>query len=196
MTKTLPTSPGAIEFTPRLITSRTENSPAFGSSDQRFARMGSRYAFDVVLEPQDSLSAMDWIDIESESETCVWPVPLIDLEPGTVGAPVIDGAGQTGSTVNLSGLTPHLFIRKGQWLSVITSSRRYLYRARETVVADASGDVALPLCTLLRVPHADGDVVELAEPKIEGFVTLPDDAWRIQGEDRLIRLSFTIKERA
>lgn len=196
MTKTLPTTPGAIEFTPRLITSRTENSPAFGSSDQRFARMGSRYAFDVKLEPQDSTAAMDWIDIETESETCVWPVPLLDLDPGTVGAPRIDGAGQTGSTLNLKGLTPNLWIRKGQWLSVITSDRRYLYRARATIIADAAGEASLPLCTLLRVPHADEDVVELAEPKIEGFVTLPEDAWRIQGEDRLIWLSFTIKERA
>lgn len=196
MTKILPTMPGAIEFTPRLITSRTENSPAFGSSDQRFARMGSRWAFDVRLEPQDSESAMDWVDVETESETCVWPVPLIDFDPGPEGAPKIDGAGQTGSTVNLKGLTPNLIIRKGQWFSVITSSRRYLYRARSEVVADATGDAAVPLTTLLRVPHANNDVVEIEEPKIEGFVTMPEDAWRMQGEDRLIWLSFTIKERA
>lgn len=196
MTLILPTTPGAIEFNSRLITSRSENSPAFGTSDQRFARMGSRYAFDVRLEPMSNEDAMDWVDLETEDETCVWPVPLIDFNPGPEGAPKIDGAGQTGSTVNLKGLTPYLIVRKGQWLSVVTSGRRYLYRARSEVVADASGDVAVPLCTLLRVPHADDDVVEIEEPKIEGFVTLPEDAWRIQGEDRSIWLSFTIKERA
>lgn len=196
MTKVLPAYPGALSISPRLITSRTENMPAFGTPDQRFTRMGSRYAIEVKLEPMREAEAMDWVDLETESDTCLWPIPLVDFEPGPTGAPKVKGAGQSGSSLDLDGLTPQLAIRKGQWLSVVTSSRRYLYRTSAEAIVDADGEVTLPLTTLLRVPHADNDVVEIEEPKIEGFVTLPDDAWRMDGADQLIWLTFTIKENA
>lgn len=194
---TLPTIPGAIAMTPRLITSRSESQPAFGTPDQRFSRMGSRYAFDVKLEPMTTEEAMDWVGLETEAETCIWTIPQVEFDTKAPGNEAkVDGAGQTGTTLNIKGVTPGYLIRKGQWLNVTTSGVIYLYRAAAEAIADSSGDAAVALCTMLRKPHGDNDVVELAEPKVEGFVTVPEDAWAIAGEDRLIRLSFTIKERA
>lgn len=192
----LPAYPGVVSMTPRLITSRTENNPAFGTSDQRFSRMGSRFSFDFELEPIPTEDAMDWVDLETESETCVFAIPLVELDTGAPGLPSVDGAGQSGTTLDIKGLTPNYVVRKGQWLNITTAGVIYLYRAQAEAVADSSGDMALTLTTMLRKPHADEDVVNLSEPKIEGFVTLADDAWAIKGDDRLIRLAFTIKERA
>lgn len=196
MSIVLPTYPGVVSMTPRLITSRTENNPAFGTPDQRFSRMGSRFAFDFALEPIPTEDSMDWVDIETESETCVYTIPQVEFDTGAPGAPLVDGAGQSGTTLNLKGLTPQYVVRKGQWLNVTTSGVIYLYRAKTETIADATGDMALPLTTMLRKPHLNNDVIELAEPKVEGFVTIPEDAWAISGDDRLVRLSFTIKERA
>ena len=196
MSITLPTYPGVVSMTPRLITSRTENNPAFGTPDQRFARMGSRFSFDFELEPIPAEDAMDWVDLDTESETCVFAIPLVEFDTGAPGLPLVDGAGQSGTTVNIKGLTPHYVVRKGQWLNITTSGVLYLYRAKAEAVADATGDMALTLTTMLRKPHANNDAINLSEPKVEGFVTLSDDAWAINGEDRLIRLAFTIKERA
>lgn len=192
----LPTSPGFVSMTHRLITTRTENRPAIGTSESRFARMGSRHAFDFETEPLTPEEAMDWSIIETEAGTCVVTIPQIEFDTGTPGVPLVDGAGQSGSTVNLKGLTPQYVVRRGQWLNITTGGLIYLYRAATETIADASGDMALTLQTLLRVPHGDNDPVELAEPQIEGFVTLPEDAWSISGTERFYQLSFTIKERA
>lgn len=196
MTKVLPTLPGAMSFTPRLVTSRSENNPAFGTPDQRFSRMGSRYEFVVSLEPMTEEQAMDWVDLDTEDDTCLLRVPEIEFDTGAPGAPLVDGASPTGTTLPVKGLTPFYPVRKGQWLSIVTDGTRYLYRAAAEAVANVDGEASVLLLTMLRVPHDDGDVIELADPMIEGFVTLGEDAWRIQGDDRLIWLTFTIKENA
>jgi len=193
---TLPTTPGFVAMTPRLITSRTENQPAFGTPDQRYSRMGSRFAFDFEVEPMTTEEAMDWAGIETESETCVVTIPQIEFDTGAPGSPLVDGAGQSGTTLNLKSLTPQYVIRAGQWLNITTSGVIYLYRAAAEVVADATGVAAVTLTTMLRKPHLNNDVVNLTDPKVEGFVTLSENAWAIKGEDRLIRLTFTIKEQA
>lgn len=192
----LPTSPGFVSMTHRLITTRTENRPATGSSESRFARMGSRYAFGFETEPLTPEEAMDWSIIETEGATCVVTIPQVDFDAGAPGLPLVNGAGQSGTSLILNGLTPHYVIRRGQWLNITTSGLIYLYRAAAEVVADATGNATVTLQTLLRVPHADNDPIELAEPQVEGFVTLPDDPWSISGTERFYRLSFSIKERA
>ena len=192
----LPTSPGFVSMTHRLITTRTENRPATGSSESRFARMGSRYAFDFETEPLTPEEAMDWSIIETEAGTCVVTIPQVDFDTGAPGAPLVNGAGQSGTSLMLDGLTPRYVIRRGQWLNITTGGLIYLYRAAAEAIADGAGNVTVTLQTLLRAPHGNNDVVELGQPKVEGFVTLPDDAWSISGTERFYRLAFSIKERA
>jgi len=193
MTLELPTSPYPAQMTPRLISARSDRKSAFGGGTQRMNRMGSRYAIDFVLPPQTYDNATDWGDLTSEGETVSIAIPQPRFDTGAPGSPLVDGAGQSGTTLNIKGLTPQYVVRKRQWLSITTSGRSYAYRAAAEAVADASGDLALTLETMLRTPHGDGNVIELGEPVIEGFPTVPDDAWKV-GPDGLVYLSFTIEE--
>lgn len=195
MANILPSTPGALSIEPELITARNNLVPAFGGPEQRRNRMGSRYALKVRLEPMIYEDAQDWADLDDETDTCVWTIPQPDLDIGAPGTPLVAGADQAGANLDLDGLTPHYVFRKNQWITVITDGQRYCYRVRSETIAGADGTVTVPLRTMLRVPPADNDTVEVAQPKIEGFVTVDEGAWRIDGEDRLIRLSFTIKER-
>ena len=155
--------------------------------------MGSRYAWDFEMPPQRYEAAQDWSDIDSEGETCVMPIPQPGVDTGAPGLPRVNGAGQSGSSIVLDGLTPQYVFRRNWWLSVVTGGQRFCYRGRAEVVANGSGQMTIPLRTMLRVPHADNDVVEIAEPKVEGFVTPAPDAWAM-GPDGLVRLAFSIKE--
>lgn len=191
---TLPTTPSPRSVTPRLISARNELTPAFGGGIQRLNRKGSRYALDVEMPPMRYVDAMDWVDVLSETDTVLMAVPQPSFDVGVPGSPLVNGAGQFGSSLTLDGLTPSYPIAKGQWLSVITNGRRYLYQCTAQVIANASGQMTVPLRTMLRFPPADNAVVEIAEPKIEGFARVAEDAFMV-GIERLVSLKFTIEER-
>lgn len=185
-----------VEFTPRMISTRSENNPEIGTSDQRFPRMGTRYALDIKLRPLSYSAAQEWADLDDEEAVCAFPIPQIDFDTGAPGNAVeVDGSGQSGTTLSLSGLTPAYAFQKNQWISVSTGGRRYAYRVKSATVTASDGTIDLPLRTMLRKPHIDGDTVEVARPYIEGFVTVPEDLWRMDG-DLHQHLSFTIKELA
>lgn len=194
MALALPTSPEPSKVTPRLVNSRSSLSSAFGAGDQRFARMGARWALDVTMPPMRYADAMSFADLASETDTCILPIPQPGIEIGTPGVGLVDGAGQTGSTLSLKGLSANYAFTKWQWITVVTSGDRYCYRVASVCVVASDGTIDLPLSTMLRVPHGDEDVVKIADPEIEGFVTLPDDAWAYDAS-RLVYLSFTIQER-
>lgn len=192
----LPVHPAPRRMTPRPISSRNEMGPAFGGPDQRESRMGSRYAIDVEMPPMSYAHAQEWADIDDEAATVVMLIDQPGLDIGDPGfSVVVDGGGQTGSAVRLRGLTPNYQFRKNQWVSMILSGQRYCYRASFPAVADGAGKVLLPLRTLLRKPVTDGAVVEVAEPKIEGYPTPTEDCWSIDAFDRLVRPAFAIRER-
>lgn len=194
MPVSLPTWPWPARMTPRLVSARNEMSAAFGGNVQRFNRMGSRHAIDVVMPLMPYEEAQDWSAIDAEDDTVVMNIPQPGLDTGAPGVPLVAGAGQTGTTLNLDGLTPYYVLRRRQWLSIITGGTRYAYRVKTEVAANGSGVVAVVLTTMLRTSPADNDVVEIGEPKIEGFATVPEGAWETD-TGGLVGLSFTITER-
>lgn len=194
MSRILPTDFMGVSVSPTLITARNSIVPAFGGPEQRRNRMGSRYSLKVQLEPMAPMDADEWADLDDETETCVLVIPQPGIDVGVPGSPIVAGAGQAGANLAVSGLTPHYIVRKHQWLTVETGGQLFCYRARDYVVAAADGTATIALKTMLRKPPADGDTVDLAVPRIEGFVTLDADAWKVDG-NHLISLAFEIKER-
>jgi hypothetical protein len=194
MALSLPTTPAPSEVTPRKIDASGSLSSAFGAGDQRLERMGTRWALDVTMPPMRYVDAQEFSDLEAQGTTCIFPIPQPGLNIGTPGVGLVDGAGQSGSTLSLKNLTPNYAFKRWQWITVITSGVRYCYRAASAAVVASDGTIDLPLSTMLRKPHADEDVVKVSDPEIEGFVTLPEDAWKV-GRDRLVYLRFTIQER-
>jgi hypothetical protein len=194
MPLTLPTSPAPAALTPRIVTARNELRSAFGGGTQRLARKGTRYAFDVEMPPMRYEDALAWGDIEDETDTVVMLLPQPGVTIGSLGDPRINGANQSGSSLALDGFPSGAVVGKGLWLSVLASSRRWLYRTRAAATANSSGQITLPLRTLLRAPHPDNAIVNIATPYVEGFATLSDDALSV-GADGLVRLKFSIEER-
>jgi hypothetical protein len=181
-------------MTPRLVTGRAELRPAWGGDIQRLNRAGSRYAIDVVMPVMTYADAQDWSAIEDETATVTMQIVQPGLDTGAPGTPLVNGGSQSGTSLIIDGLTPYYVIRKRQWLSVTTGGRLYAYRAKGETVANGSGQATVTLATMLRAVHGNNDPVNLADPRIEGFATSPDDAWATNTAGH-VALSFTIEER-
>ena len=196
MTIALPTSSDIRMAGHRLISSAVDLRPAFGGGVQRLTRLGSRWAMTFQLTLMTYEDSLNWSDLEVEGDTVSLRIPQPGVDTGSPGTPVVDGAGQSGSTLNLRGLTPGYVMGK-RWLSVSTGGLLYAYRATASATADGSGDIAIPVRQMIRAAHADGDAVEIANPLIEGFVRdLPANAFDINVAGHVAGLRFTIEERA
>jgi len=190
----LPTDPGPSKMTPRPISSRNEQRPASQGPVNRYMRPGTRWAWDNTMPPMTYVESLDWDDLLSESDTVIMDILQPGLVIGEPGLPVVDGAGQIGRTLNLKGLTAGYLFRKGQWISVPVNGQLFAYKVRAAITVGSDGKVALPLLTLLRLPPANNAAVDVVRPRAEGFATV-DPASLEVGEDRMVRLRFTLEER-
>lgn len=188
----LPADPAPANMGIALITAKNVLAPAFGDGEQELLRKGSRYALTFQMPPMRYVTSMDWDDLMAEGDTVVMKVHQPGFDTGAPGTPRVNGAGQSGSALVIDGLTNGYVIHKGQFLSVVTLGRRFLYRAKASVTA-SGGAATVPLRTMLRFPPGDNDVVEIAQPMIEGFVR-DMDSWEV-GVERLVVLKFTVRER-
>ncbi|XBQ15797.1 MAG: hypothetical protein ABL308_12670 [Oceanicaulis sp.] len=186
-------SGGVKDWAFRLVPQPTENRSAYGTNLSRSARLGRHFAFDVALTLLDQAEALDWSDLDEETETLVWPIDQGDLQAANEGAPRVAGAGQGGNALDLDGVTPGYVVNKGAFVSVIISGRRYCYTVRAARTADAGGLITLPVRPLIRVPPPDDAVVEIASPKVEGYVTAAP--LKFEYLHRSAGRTFTIEER-
>lgn len=190
----LPTHPGIQSATPRPIGAGYDTRPSSGGPIGRNLRPGTRWAWDVDLNPVYYVDSLELDGLLSEDDTIIMDIPQPGLDTGSPGDSLVDGAGQLGRTLNLKGVTPAYVFRKGQWLTIIQGGQRFAYKSSAEAVANGSGLIAIPLRTMLRLPTVNNAVVEIADPKVEGWVTLDPSSLKIHG-DQTVWLRFTIEER-
>lgn len=172
--------------------------PSTGAALLRVNRAGSRYRVAVSFPPMQPDTARKFLSRfrRAKREGLRIDYPLLGLSQGSPGAPVVDGANPTGTTLPIRGLTPGYAIKEGYALTLIDADGiGYLHFAGEAVMADASGDAELTLDEPIRAPLADGSTILLAKPTIEG-VLADDVSWSLN-VDRLVRgATVTIEEAA
>lgn len=191
----LPSDPAPRRMNVRPVSARNELTPAFGGDSLRLNRKGTKYAADIEFPPMTYAQGNDFTDLDAEADTVVIEVRQPGIDTGAPGAAnLVKGAGQSGSSLLIDGVTPGYVFGKGWYLTHVNAGRRRLYRSADTAVANVDGEITIPLRTLLRFPPADNDVVLLARPEIEGYVT-GTDMWDVDADDRLVRIGFTITER-
>jgi len=195
MTITLPSSPAPRAISPHLISRRRDLEPTFGGPTTRVQRLGSKWAIDFDLPPMRYADAMAWIAAltRAEGDTVMIDVPQPGFETGSPGTPLVNGASQAGSFIDLDGFGAYT-AKAGQFFSVIISSQRYLYQVAVDRVAAAGVMTDLAISPMIRRSPADNAVVEFATPKIEGFLSGRETGWTVDVA-RTVGISFTITER-
>lgn len=189
---TLPNDPAPAKMAIAMVSAKNTLTPAIGGAEQELLRKGTRYALTFSMPVMTYVQSMEWDDLMAEGDTVLMRV----FQPGLVipnpGAPLVKGAGQAGTSLVIDGLPNGYVIRKGQFLSVVSAGQRFLYRAKASATSVA-GTATIPLRTMLRRPPNDNDVVEIAQPMIEGFIRDLGE-WTV-GVERLVGLQFTVRER-
>ena len=194
----LPTDVGPNSATPRLLDFGGFLQPGLGGEVQRLNRMGSRFAVAFTLPPlTNQKQGRIWVSrlIRGMTEGVRWTYPLLDFYPGAPGNFVVDGADQSGRTLQLRGGTPQYAFREGQPFNVVDANgQSYLHFIDELSAADATGAAEIAFSPMLRAPIPDGAALKISKPMIEGYVMGDQLSWQM-AIDRTIGLSFEIQER-
>lgn len=193
----LPDSPAPNGVSPTLIDYGLILRPALGGAVQRVDRAGSRFRAEVSFPPMRPDTARRFISrlLDAKREGLRIEYPLLGVSQGIPGTPVVDGAGQTGTTLAVRGLTPRYAFKEGFWLSIVKAGQHYLHNCRSNAVAGGDGATTVTITPPLRTDFPDGAAIHLAKPMIEGLIDGNEWSWSIPVE-RLIALQVTIEEAA
>lgn len=173
--------------------------PGSGAASLRVDRPGSRFRVELTYPPMEPETARRFVARiqRARREGLRVRLPLLGVGQGSPGAPVVDGADPTGTSLPVRGLTPYYAVKEGFWLHAEDADGvRYLHTVQANGIADASGDLELDIEPAIRAPLADGSTIELAAPTVEGLL-VEDVAWSLS-VDRLVRFggSIVIEEAA
>ena len=194
----LPTDIGPVDASPSLIDFGGFLEPALGGEVQRIDRLGNRFAIKVKMPPLESVGAgRIWVSrlISGKTEGVRMEYPLLSFDPGAPGAPVVNGNGQAGRSLNVRGFSASYVAKEGQFFTHVRAGRCYLYKVDADTTATAGGQALLPITPMLRVEPVDGDQLLFAQPVIEGFVHGDEWSWNMR-VDHMLGLEFEVRERA
>lgn len=183
-----------LQIRPRLFSGNQEG--VLGGEDLAVSRMGDRFAVDIsTSQLRQDAASRDLIGLLMEATTADARIELrLPNAARPIGSGiVIDGAGQTGSTILLRGAYRQTeFVRR--FFSIVHGGVHHVYMVRGRAMADANGRVALPIWPMLRFISADGDVCHFDQPMIEGQLVGFDKGAGFE-RNRTKPLSFSIQER-
>lgn len=177
----LPEKPAPNGITPTLIDYSVTQRPATGGAVQTVSRPGSRFRVAVSFPPMKGDTARAFIArlLRAKREGLRLKFPLLDVDQGAPGAPVVDTAGQAGTSLKIRGLNPSYLFKEGFWLSIIdTAGQRYLHNVTAPAVADGAGKTTIQIEPPLRFPFPDGAQI-LMQPEIDGFIDGDEWGWSI-----------------
>lgn len=190
----LPSTPAPNSANPTLLDYGGIMRPGSGAAAQRVDRAGSRFRIEVGFPPMPAATGRVFLArlIKAKREGIRLAYPLLGVSQGSPGSPVVNGAAQSGTTLNVRGLTGGYAVQEGYWLSISNGTRSYLHVV--TAAATASGGtMSISIAPALRFPFADGAAVNLTSPVIDGFVVGEEWSWAMDINHHL-GLSVAIEE--
>lgn len=195
MAITLPTDPAPREASPLVLKFGGVLTPFMGGEVQTIGRLGTRLALRVAMPPLRGVVARQFQARlpRGMEERVILPWPLLDFEPGTPPAPAIN-ATSNGTAMSVKGLGSGFVLYEGQPVSVVSGGRRYMHIVIGNAAANGSGIAAVGIWPPTRIPYAVNDVVEIAEPKIEGLVSPGDEMSWAYALEHTMGFSFTVVE--
>ena len=155
---------------------------------------GRAWEFDITLAPHvgaDARRLSAFFDMIAPRRAFLFSDPT--LVQSVIGVPVVDGAGQTGTTLALSGFLPNFpALYAGDFLSLGTGLDTRLYRVTADAQADATGRAVLQIVPPLRSSPANGATVNVTAPQV--LLRLTDEVPSSIGAARIHRFAFSAVE--
>ncbi len=151
-----------------LVTNTSQFQSPISGAIQTLSRKGSRWKTRMTFR---NLSGSDRADLQAFIAKMDGQTHRMRLEDygrvryGAATSPqsvLVDGAGQTGSTINLDGATASVtnFFKAGDYLSF----NNELHMVTGDASSDGSGDLAVSIAPPIRKPTDDNDEVQIFSP--------------------------------
>jgi hypothetical protein len=190
-----PPLPAPNGCTPSLIDYGGPLRSALGGATQKIDRLGSRFRVDLTYPPMEEVDGRIFISrlIRAKREGLRAEYPLLSVNQGLPGSPLVNGSGQAGYALAAKGLTPNYVGKEGYWLSIVRDGQHYLHNVAANFAADATGLASISIFPALRVPFLNNDVIHLGKPMIEGIVDGDEIGWQMSLAHH-IEFSVTIEE--
>lgn len=166
-----PWPPPLLTQTYRLASNTALFSSPLTGSIQRSVRSGGPWQFDAQFTLLDDTRAALWraflCDQQDQASTFYWSFFPKGLPrayttgwdagtPSWGGAPVIDGASQTGRSIKVKTLTVGATFKAGDSIAFENGTRRELHMVTADVTADGSGKATFSIVPDIRISPADG----------------------------------------
>ena len=193
---TLPDYPSPAAASPALVDFGAFLTPSLGGPVQRVERMGSRFRIACQMPPMKNPDlGRKWISklIQGKQEGARMAWPLQGFDPGSPGSPFVAGAGQSGRVVGIGGATPYYTYREGQFFSIETNGRHYLYMNTAEAFTDAAGYAPVHIEPMLRVSPNHLDPCHVGKPMVEGFIMGDAFGWEMALAN-FVGMSFDLTE--
>lgn len=157
--------------------------PTGAGPTQRQDRVGTRHSieFDIPVKRYAWCGAglASDLALARTGEGAIIEIPEPGIPEVNYGSPVVNGYPQIGSSISVRGLTPGITIKKGKWLSLISSvdgvNVRYYahFTTHGDVVVPDNGIAVLQIYPMIRRSSPDGWEVRLSKPVIQGLTKDP-----------------------
>lgn len=158
----LPTHTGIRSIELRAVNAVAYSQSPFTYAGQSHAYSGQTWQADISLPPMKRDDAEQWIawliSLRGLYGTFLLNDPSATTPRGSAGGtPLVNGASQTGGTINLDGCTASQtgWLKAGDYIQLGSGSSSRLHKVLQDADSDASGEVSLDIWPHIRTSPVD-----------------------------------------
>jgi hypothetical protein len=162
----MPTTPGPRKIVIRQASANFATQSPFTYTTQVLNHPGRRWEIDITLPPMKHATARPWLawfgQLDGQLNTFTAGDPVAQTPRGSAGGtPLVAGASQTGSTLDVDGCTVSQtgWLLAGDYIQIGTGADARLYMATADVDTDGSGAATIPIWPALVAAPADNAAV-------------------------------------
>ena len=183
---TYPTLRGVANITWRAVRADMQTSSPLTYAQQVIKHQGQRWEADVVLPPMERAEAKEFISfclrLDGRTGTFLFSPPAEELPSGALGGtPLVAGASQTGSELNIDGLTFSVtdWMKGGDFFQIWTGAASRLHMVTQDVSSDGAGLATLDIWPNLRESPTDNLAITTSSPTGVFGMESPTTDWSI-----------------
>jgi hypothetical protein len=179
--------PSSVRFTAQSVVG-ISTSP-FSFKQQVFRHPGERFQAEIALPPMTRAQAEEFnafrLRLRGKFGTFLLGDPAGATPRGTAsatpGTPVVNGASQTGDSLDIDGLplSETGYLKAGDYIQLGSGATAQLHKVLEDVDTNGSGEATLNIYPALRSSPTDGSTVVVSDAKGVFRLTSNEMGWDV-----------------
>lgn len=167
--RALPASPGFSRSRFGGVAAVARTRSPFSFAEQVQAHPGRMWLAELSLPPMLRAQAAEWaawlLSLNGAEKTFLMGDPDAKTPRGTwAGTPLVDGASQSGTTIDIKGLSNGATVKPGDYFQLGSGADAELKMNLSDLTAGAGGTLTLDIWPQIRTAPADGAAIVTSSP--------------------------------